>query len=77
MTDTMTLEAGGAFTWSDEDPNGTWTLTAEWEVDLDNYFINLTNATATWTGTGEEPKPDDRQHYSYVQDTYAWPMLPR
>ena len=55
----MTLEAGGAFTWSAETPHGTWTMTAQWEVDLDNYFINLTNATATWTGIDEDPVPDD------------------
>ena len=38
---TMTLEPDGMFTWSDEYPDGTWTLRAEWELDLDNYFINL------------------------------------
>ena len=73
VTETMTLEAGGAFTWSEEYPDGTWTLTAEWEVDLDSYFINLTNATGTWTGTGEEPEPHDRglRMVRYLRFAYA------
>ena len=57
--DTMTVNRDGTFVWSEQYTGGTWTLTAEWEVRLDNYFINLTNATATWTGTGEEPEPDN------------------
>ena len=57
--ETMTLKPDGRFTLSVQDPNGTWTLTAEWELDLDNYFINLKNATATWTETGGEPEPSD------------------
>ena len=57
---TMTLESDGTFTWSERNPHGTWTLTAEWELDLGNYFINLANATETWTETGGEPEPDDR-----------------
>ena len=56
---TMTLESDGTFKWSTEDPNGTWELVAQWELDLDNYFVNLTNPTATWTGIGEEPEPDE------------------
>ena len=56
---TMTLESDGTFKWSTEDPNGTWELVAQWKPDLDNYFINLTNPTATWTGIGEEPEPDE------------------
>ena len=57
---TMTLASDGTFTWSEEDPNGTWTLTAQWELDLANYFINLTGATETWTETGQDPEPEDR-----------------
>ena len=42
---TMTLASDGTFTWSEEDPNGTWTLDVpRWELDLANYFINLTGA---------------------------------
>ena len=57
---TMTLASDGTFRWSEQNPDGTWTLTAKWELDLDNYFINLTNATETWTETGEEPEPHER-----------------
>ena len=70
--DTMTLASDGTFTWSEQDPNGTWTLTAEWELDPDNYFINLTNATETWTETGEEPEPHDRTREArFLRFAYA------
>ena len=57
---TMTVASDGMFTWSEQNPNETWTLTAEWELDLDSYFIILTNATETLMETGEEPEPHDR-----------------
>ena len=73
--DTMTLASDGTFTWSEQDPGGTWTLTAEWELDLVNYFINLTNATETWTETGGEPEPHDRtEHARFLRFAFA-PML--
>ncbi|MCY4374613.1 MAG: Ig domain-containing protein [Spirochaetaceae bacterium] len=73
--DTMTLAADGTFTWSEQDPSGTWTLTAQWELDLDNYFINLTNATETWTETGEDPVPDGRTREArFLRFAYA-PMM--
>jgi hypothetical protein len=73
--DTMTLASDGMFTWSEQDPGGTWTLTAEWELDLDNYFINLTNATETWTETGGAPQPHDRtEHARFLRFAYA-PMM--
>jgi len=73
--DTMTLASDGTFTWSEQDPSGTWTLTAEWELDLGNYFINLKNATETWTETGGEPEPDERTRgASFLRFAYA-PMV--
>ncbi|MDE0220513.1 MAG: Ig domain-containing protein [Spirochaetaceae bacterium] len=42
---TMTLASDGTFTWSEENPDGTHTLSARWDFDPDNYFINLTGAT--------------------------------
>ena len=75
--DTMTIESDGTFTWSTQDPNGTWTLMAEWELDLDNYFINLKNADATWTPTGEEPEPDEESMIhtaEFLRVSYA-PMM--
>ena len=57
---TMTLAPDGTFTWSEQNPDGTWTLTAQWDLDLANYFINLTGAAETWTETGQDPVPDDR-----------------
>ena len=69
---TMTLEADGTFIWTDEYPEGTWTLTAEWQLDADDYFINLTNAAESWTGTGEEPESADNTHgASYLRFAYA------
>ena len=58
--DTLTLEPDGAFTWSERSPDGTYTLSAQWDFDPDNYFINLTGAAETWTETGGSPVPDDR-----------------
>ena len=73
--ETMTLKSDGRFTWSVQDPNGTWTLTAEWELDLDNYFINLKNATATWTETEGEPEPSDKiDGARFLRFAYA-PMM--
>lgn len=70
--DTMTLASDGTFTWSEQDPNGTWTLTAQWELDLGNYFINLTHATETWTETGGEPEPHDRiRGATFLRFAYA------
>lgn len=70
--DTMTLASDGTFTWSEQAPDGTWTLTAQWELDLDNYFIKLTNATETWTETGEDPVPDDRTREArFLRFAYA------
>ncbi len=69
---TMTLASDGTFTWSEQNPDGTWTLTAQSEVDLDNNFINLRNATETWTEDGEEPVPDDRTHGArFLRFAYA------
>ncbi|MDD9988023.1 MAG: Ig domain-containing protein [Spirochaetaceae bacterium] len=72
FTETMTLASDGAFTWSEQHPNGTWTLAAQWELDAGNYFINLKNATETWTETGEDPVPDDRtSEASFLRFAYA------
>ena len=69
---TMTFASDGTFTWSEQNPDGTWTLTAQSELDLDNYFINLTNATETWMETGEEPVPGDRTHGArFLRFAYA------
>ncbi len=69
---TMTLASDGTFTWSEQNPDGTWTLTAQSEVDLDNNFINLRNATETWTEDGEEPVPADRTHGArFLRFAYA------
>ena len=59
--ETMTLESDGTFTWSVDEPNGTSFLMAEWELELDNYFINLKNAVSTWTPNGGEPEELDEE----------------
>ena len=69
---TMTLDADGTFTWSEEFHYGTWTLAAKWQLDLDNYFINLTNVIETWTEPGSEPEPTDRTREArFVRFAYA------
>ena len=69
---TMTVAPDGTFTWSEQNPDGTWTLTAQWELDLPNYFINLTGATETWTETGQNPEPDDRTREArFLRFAYA------
>ena len=57
---TMTLAPDGTFTWTHEEEAGTWTMSATWEHDPDEHFINLSNVTETWTETGGEPVPDER-----------------
>ena len=75
--DTMTIESDGTFTWSVQEPGGTFTLMAEWGLDLDNYFINLRSATATWTPTGGVPEPDVESNIhaaEFLRVSYA-PMM--
>ena len=69
---TMTLASDGTFTWSEQNPDGTHTLSARWDFDPDNYFINLTGATETWTETGQSPVPGDRTREArFLRYAYA------
>lgn len=54
---TISVDADGTFSYSHESTGGTWTMTAEWHLDEAEYFLNLTDARATWTETGEAPEP--------------------
>ena len=54
---TMTVSADGAFRFEVEEPGGTATHTARWELDEDNYYLNLTDVVHTWTPVGEPPEP--------------------
>ena len=74
--DTMTLASDGTFTWSEQDPSGTWTLSAQWDFDPDNYFINLTGATETWTETGGSPVSDERTRGARIL-RFAYAPAPR
>ena len=54
---TMAVNADGTFRFEVEEPGGTATQTARWELDEDNYFLNLTDVVQTWTPVGEPPEP--------------------
>ena len=56
---TMTVEADGTFRFENEEAHGTETLTARWELDEDNYYLNLTDAVETRTPIGEPPGPSE------------------
>ena len=55
---TITVAADGAFTWRTVEPEGIWLFTASWTHDPDHLFLNLSNASATWTPTGLQPEED-------------------
>ena len=54
---TMTVNGDGTFIFETQDPNGTETTTAKWELDTGNYYLSLTDARQTWTPTGGSPEP--------------------
>ena len=56
---TMTVNVDGTFRSETEEPEGTATLTARWDLDEDNYYLNLTDAVETWTPIGGAPEPAD------------------
>ena len=53
----MTVNADGTFMFETEYSEGTSTLTAMWDLDEDNYYLNLTNVSDTWTPLGEPSEP--------------------
>ena len=53
----MTVNADGTFRFEVEEPNGTEILNARWELDEDNYYLDLTDAVVTWTPIGKPPEP--------------------
>ena len=38
--------------WSERESGGVWEMTANWQLVEDEYYLNLTDASATWTPTG-------------------------
>ena len=66
---TMTVNADGTFRFEIDEPEGTATHTARWEVDEGNYFLNLTDIVHTWTPVGEptEPaQPEGARRFAYA-----------
>ena len=66
---TMTVNVDGTFRFEIEEPEGTATLTARWDLDEDNYYLNLTDVFHTWTPLGEpsEPaEPDPATRFAYA-----------
>ena len=68
---TMTVHDDGRFEYKEEFADGSWTLTARWDLDLDNYLINLTDITETETRPGEEPVPSSETIGAYMHFAYA------
>ena len=59
---TMTVNADGTFRFEVKELHGTRTWTARWDLDEDNYYLNLTDVFHTSTPLGvpsgpAEPKP--------------------
>jgi hypothetical protein len=66
---TMTVNVDGTFRFKIEEPEGTSTLTARWDLDEDNYYLNLTVVFHTWTPLGEppeQPEPDPARRFAYA-----------
>ena len=66
----ITVDADGMFRFEAEFPaeGGTETITARWELDEDNYFLNLTDGVETWTPIGGVPGPGE----SWVMGRFAY-----
>ena len=66
---TMTVDADGAFRFEIEEPDGTATLTAQWTLDEDNFFLNLSDTVHMWTPIGEPPEleePEEATRFAYA-----------
>ena len=57
---TLRINADGTVSFDNESPGeGTSTLTATWEFDEDNYFLNLSDVAETWTPLDGLPEASD------------------
>ena len=54
---TLTVNADGTLLLEHSWPEGIDTVTAEWQLDEDEYYLNLSDASATWTPTDGVPQP--------------------
>ncbi len=80
VVDTLTVNADGTLlyenSWSGRESGGVWEMTANWQLVEDEYYLNLTDASATWTPTGGVPEPDSSflgaSRFAYAP-THQWP----
>ena len=73
---TLTVNPDGTLLYEHSWSGGVWTLTADWQFDEDEYYLNLTDASATLTLTGGVPERDPdflgASRFAYAP-THQWP----
>ena len=72
----LTINADGTLLFEDSWSEGVYTLTANWQLDEDEYYLNLTDASATFTPIGGVPQPStfvpDAPRFAFAP-TDEWP----
>ncbi len=69
----LTVNADGTLLFDYSEPEGVHTVTAKWQLDEDEYYLNLTDASATWTLTGGVPQPGTSAPRFAFAPTDQWP----
>ena len=76
VVQTLTVNADSTLLFEHSQPGGVWKVTANWQLDEDEYYLNLTNASSTWTPTGGVPESDPffrgASRFAFAP-THQWP----
>ncbi len=70
---TLTVNADGTLLFDYSSRNGVTKVTAKWQLHEDEYYLNLTDASATSTPTGEVPRPRTIASRFAFAPTDQWP----
>ena len=70
---TLKVDADGTLLFDVSEPDGVWKVTAKWQLDEDEYYLNLSDASATWTPTGGVPRPRTIASRFAFAPTDQWP----
>ncbi len=70
---TLTVNADGTLLFDASELGGVWKVTAKWQLDEDEYFLNLTDATDVWTPTGGVPQLRNLASRFAFAPTDQWP----